>query len=154
MYSSTTDPIILAAALCRAFEGLYLSPYLCPAAVPTIGYGTTRYENGVRVTLADPPITKERAEALLYHELNTECLPRVMKLCSNLGAWGPAAVAAILDFVYNLGSGNLAASTLRKRILENDKEAAKYELGRWVRGGGKVLPGLVRRREAEAEMIG
>lgn len=148
------DPIVLAAALCRAFEGLYLKPYLCPAGVPTIGYGTTMYENGIRVSLTDQPITKERAEELLQWELRTACLPRVMKLCSNLGAWGPGAVAAIIDFTYNLGSGNLAASTLRRKILENDREAAKYELKRWVRGGGKVLPGLVRRRDAEVALMG
>jgi lysozyme len=147
------DAITLAAALCRSFEGLYLKPYLCPAGVPSIGYGTTMYENGVRVTLADPPITKERAEALLMWELRTACFPRVIKLCNNLGAWGPGAVAAIVDFVYNLGAGNLAASTLRKRILANDKEAAKTELMRWVRGGGRVLPGLVRRRQAESNLI-
>jgi len=148
------EPIVIAASLCRSFEGLYLRPYLCPASVPSIGYGTTRYENGVRVTLADEPITKERAEELLMYELRTECMPRVMRLCSNLGAWGPGAVAAIVDFVYNLGSGNLASSTLRKRILANDRDGAKTELKRWVRGGGKVLPGLVRRRTAEAEMLG
>lgn len=148
------DPIVIAATLCRSFEGLYLKPYLCPAAVPTIGYGTTAYENGVRVTLADPPITKERAEELLMHELNTACLPRVLKLCDNLESWGPGAVAAIVDFVYNLGSGNLASSTLRKRILADDKNGAKTELKRWVRGGGRVLPGLVRRRDAEVAIMG
>lgn len=147
------DPIILAAALCRVFEGLYLKPYMCPAAVPTIGYGTTRYENGVRVSLADPPITKERAEELLMWELRTACLPRVMKLCSNLEAWGPAAVAAIIDFTYNLGSGNLASSTLRKKIQADDIDGAKTELMKWVRGGGKVLPGLVRRRQAEVDLL-
>jgi lysozyme len=147
------DPIVIAAALCRSFEGLYLKPYLCPAAVPTIGYGTTRYENGVRVTLADEPITKERAEELLMHELRTECMPRVMRLCSNLGAWGPSAVAAIVDFVYNLGSGNLASSTLRKKILADDREGAKEQIVRWVYGGGKVLPGLVKRRDAEKELL-
>jgi lysozyme len=147
------DPIIIAAALCRAFEGLYLKPYMCPAGVPTIGYGTTRYENGVRVSLADPPITKERAEELLQWELRTACLPRVMKLCSQLEAWGPAAVAAIIDFTYNLGSGNLAASTLRKKIQADDVDGARTELMKWVRGGGKVLPGLVRRRQAESDLI-
>ena len=147
------DAITLAAALCRSFEGLYLKPYLCPAAVPTIGYGTTAYENGVRVTLADPPITKERAEELLMHELNTACLPRVLKLCDNLESWGPGSVAAIIDFVYNLGSGNLASSTLRKKILANDREGAKEQIVKWVYGGGKVLPGLVRRRNAEKELL-
>ena len=148
------EPIVIAASLCRSFEGLYLKPYLCPAAVPTIGYGTTAYENGVRVTLADPPITKERAEELLMHELNTACLPRVLKLCDNIESWGAGSVAAIVDFVYNLGSGNLASSTLRKRILADDKDGAKTELKRWVRGGGRVLPGLVRRRDAEVAIMG
>jgi lysozyme len=147
------DPIVIAATLCRSFEGLYLKPYLCPAAVPTIGYGTTAYENGVRVTLADPPITKERAEELLMHELNTACLPRVLKLCDNLESWGPGSVAAIIDFVYNLGSGNLASSTLRKKILANDREGAKEQIVKWVYGGGKVLPGLVRRRNTEKELL-
>ena len=55
----------VAAALARRFEGLYLTPYLCPAGVPTIGYGATYYEDGTRVTLHDPKITRARAEALL-----------------------------------------------------------------------------------------
>lgn len=136
------------------FEGVYLRPYLCPAGIPTIGVGSTRYENGVRVTLADPPITRARAEELLMWELRTECLPRVLKLCNTINAWGPGAVAAIVDFTFNLGSGNLAASTLRRKILANDREGAKAELMRWVRGGGRVLPGLVKRRQAEAKLIG
>jgi lysozyme len=88
------------------------------------------------------------------HELNTACLPRVLKLCDNLESWGAGSVAAIVDFVYNLGSGNLASSTLRKRILADDKNGAKTELKRWVRGGGRVLPGLVRRRDAEVAIMG
>ena len=148
------DPIVLAAALCRAFEGLYLKPYLCPANVPTIGYGSTAYENGIRVTLSDPPITKERAEELLMHELRTICFPSVERLCRHVFEWGNPATAAILDFVFNLGSGRLQSSTLRKKIQADDKEGAKTELMKWVRGGGRVLPGLVKRRHAEAEMIG
>lgn len=135
------------------FEGVYLRPYLCPAGIPTIGVGATRYENGVRVTLADPPITRERAEQLLMWELRTECMPRVLKLCNTLSGWGPGAVAAITDFTFNLGAGNLAASTLRRKILANDREGARTELMRWVRGGGKVLPGLVKRRQTEADLI-
>jgi len=149
-----SEPIYLAAELCKVFEGLYLRPYMCPAGVPTIGYGTTRYENNVRVSLADPPITKERAEQLLMWKLKTACLPRVLKLCDNLASWGPGAVAAIVDFTYNLGSGNLAASTLRKKIQANDVDGAKAELLKWVKGGGRVLPGLVKRRQAEAKLLG
>lgn len=154
MANEAVDTLVIARTLCIMFEGVYLRPYLCPAGIPTIGVGSTRYENGVRVTLADPPITRARAEELLMWELRTECLPRVLKLCSNLNAWGPGPVAAIVDFTFNLGSGNLAASTLRRKILANDREGTKAELMRWVRGGGRVLPGLVKRRQAEAKLIG
>lgn len=148
------DPILIAKRLCILFEGMYLKPYLCPAGIPTIGVGSTHYENGVRVSLADPPITPERAEQLLMWELKTQCAPRVLKLCANLAEWGPGATAAIVDFVYNLGSGNLQSSTLRKKILADDRDAAKTELMKWTKGGGRVLPGLVKRRTAESVLIG
>ena len=147
------DPLKMVKNLCILFEGLYLKPYLCPAGIPTIGIGSTHYEDGTRVTLKDAPITRERAEELLMWELQKECVPRVLKLCANLPEWGPGATAAILDFTYNLGSGNLAGSTLRKRILANDKDGARNELMKWVKGGGRVLPGLVKRRSAEAALI-
>lgn len=148
-----SNPVELAKALCILFEGVYLRPYLCPAGVPTIGIGSTRYENGTRVSLADPPITRERAEALLMWELTRDCLPRMLRLCDKLPTMGPAAIGAILDFTYNLGSGNLAASTLRKRIQAGDRQGAANELLKWVRGGGRVLPGLVKRRTAERLMF-
>lgn len=147
------DAITIARSLCIAFEGVYLKPYLCPAGVPTIGIGSTRYENGVKVTLSDPPITLDRAKELLMWELRTECLPHVLRLCPNLEGRGPGAVGAIVDFTYNLGWPRLAASTLRRKINANDWEGAKVELEKWVRGGGKVLPGLVKRRKAEAALI-
>lgn len=139
--------------LCVVFEGLYLKPYLCPALVPTIGIGSTFYENGTRVTLADSPITKQRAEELLMWELN-KCLPKVKSLCPALKDWGEEPTGAILDFAFNCGTGALQASTLRKRINAGDVNGAKTELMRWVRGGGKVLPGLVRRRAAEVALLG
>ena len=145
--------IHIARDLCLVFEGLYLKPYLCPANVPTIGVGSTFYENGVRVTLADPPIIKERAMELLVHELSA-CLPKVERLCPGLKDWGTKSTAAILDFAFNCGTGNLQASTLRKRINADDVEGARAELMKWVRGGGKVLPGLVKRRAAEAALLG
>ena len=146
------DAIEVAAGICRVFEGLYLRPYLCPANVPTIGYGTTVYENGVRVTLKDPPITKARAEELLRHDL-TSMLKGVQRLCPNLAKRGPRALGAILDFTYNLGESKLRTSTLRQRLLADDMERAKIELTKWVRGGGKVLPGLVKRRALEVALL-
>lgn len=88
--------VLVAAALARRFEGCYLRPYLCPAGVPTIGYGATYYEDGRRVTLADPPISKARAEALLLWMVRTKYLPAVLKLCP--GADTPERLAALIDF--------------------------------------------------------
>lgn len=144
--------IQVARDLCLVFEGMYLKPYLCPAAVPTIGVGSTFYESGVRVSLKDPPITRERAMALLEWELE-HCLPRVLKLCPGLPEWGEQATGAILDFAFNCGTGALQNSTLRRRINADDEAGARTELMKWVRGGGKVLPGLVRRRAAECSLI-
>jgi len=141
-----------ARGLCLVFEGMYLKPYLCPANVPTIGVGATFYEDHTRVTLADPPITRERAMELLDWELN-KCLPRVLSLCPTLREWGEKPTGAILDFAFNCGTGALASSTLRKRINAGDVDGAKVELMKWVRGGGRVLPGLVKRRAAEVALL-
>ena len=141
----------IASALCRRFEGLYLRPYLCPAGVPTIGYGTTAYENNIRVTLADPPISSARAESLLQWELRTVCLPAVQRLCPT--ATTPERVAALLDFAFNLGIGALSSSTMRQYVLREDWPTAATELNRWVYSRGKVLKGLVLRRAAEATLM-
>jgi lysozyme len=150
--AAPVDALTLAAALCREFEGLYLRPYLCPAGVWTIGYGATRYESGRPVLPSDPPITKARAEALLRHDLLTVRLPAVVKLCPAMDRAG--RIAAVLDFAFNLGNGALAGSTLRKRINAGQWDQVPAELRKWVNGGGRKLPGLVRRREAEIRVIG
>lgn len=141
----------LAVRLCLKFEGVYLKPYLCPAGVPTIGIGSTTYENGVRVTLRDPPITRERAISLLTLQLKTIYLPAVLKLCPGVDT--PERLAALLDFAYNLGGSNLRASTLRKRVNAGRWPEVPAELRKWVKGGGRVLKGLVRRREAEITLL-
>lgn len=141
----------VAAALARRFEGLYLTPYLCPAGVPTIGYGATYYEDGTRVTLRDPAITASRAEALLLWMVRTVYLPAVVKLCQ--GAQSPGLLAALIDFAFNLGNGNLKASTLRRKVNAGDLEAVPAELRKWNKAGGKVLRGLTLRREAEVQTI-
>lgn len=141
----------VAAALARRFEGLYLSPYLCPAGVPTIGYGATYYESGEAVTLKDAPITRERAEKLLLWMVRTKYLPAVIRLCPGIDS--PNRLAAIIDFTFNLGAGNLRASTLRKKINAGRWDEVPAELRKWVKGGGKVLRGLVVRRDAEISLI-
>jgi lysozyme len=137
--------------LLERFEGLRLRPYLCPAGVPTIGLGSTRYLDGRPVRLTDPAITREHAYLLAREQILRDYLPAVLKLCPGVDT--EARAAALVDFAYNLGSGNLKASTLRRRVNAGDWPAAQRELRKWVRGGGKVLPGLVLRREAEAALV-
>jgi len=148
----------IAVDLCKRFEGFRPSPYLCPAGVPTIGYGSTYYTDGRKVLLSDSSITEEKAEALLLGELENNYAPSVIKLCPGLLPYAILhndwrKLCAIVDFAYNLGAGNLEKSTLRLKINAQDWEGAKSELMKWVRGGGKVLPGLVARRKAEAELL-
>lgn len=147
------DAVAIAAALARRFEGLYLSPYLCPAGVATIGFGSTYYEDGTRVQLDDPPITRARAEALLLHMVRTVYLPAVLRLCPALVTATPERLAAIIDFAFNLGAGKLKASTLRRRVNAGQWDQVPAELRKWVNGGGRRLTGLVRRREAEVALV-
>lgn len=140
--------IRLVVALCRKFEGFSPRPYLCPAGVPTIGYGSTYYEDGRKVQLTDPPITQARAELLLINQVRRVYLPQTVALCP--GADTAGRLGALVDFDYNLGSRNLKTSTLRRCVNAGDWEAVRVQLMRWNRGGGRVLKGLTRRRTAEA----
>lgn len=151
MGSSLNLPVQIAAALCRRFEGCYLTPYLCPAGVPTIGYGATSYESGQKVRLSDPPISKARAEQLLIWSINNQYLPAVLRLCP--GVTDPNRLAALIDFTFNLGKGNLQASTLRRCVNAGDWAGARIQIRRWNKAGGRVLRGLTIRREAEAVML-
>jgi lysozyme len=145
-----SDAVDLAATLCRRFEGLHLTPYLCPAGVPTIGYGATHYLDGRPVLLSDPPITRDAAERMLALQLERVYMPQTLALCPGLTG---GRLAALTDFAFNLGAGSLRASTLRRRVNAGDWAAVPDELRRWVRGGGRVLRGLVLRRESEIKMI-
>lgn len=137
--------------LCDRFEGFSAKPYLCPAGVPTIGKGTTYYPDGRKVTMDDPPITEEYADECLRHELMMNCLTAVLRLCPNLRDINK--INALVDFVYNLGAGRLQTSTLRRKVREEDWEAACREILRWNRGGGRVLRGLTLRRQAECLLL-
>lgn len=141
----------IAAALARRFEGFVPHPYLCPAGVPTIGYGATFYEDGRRVKLTDPPITRERAEALLLWCVRTLYLPAVLRLCPDVDT--PERLAALIDFTFNLGAGNLRASTMRRKVNAGDWDAARVQVMRWVMAAGRRLKGLERRRAAERDLM-
>ena len=142
----------LAAALCRPFEGYRAKPYLCPANVATIGYGSTYYADGKKVTLQDPPMDEPTARALLMYELEHTYLPGVLRNCPIL-ATDERKCNAIVDFCYNLGVGRLQTSTLKRKINAQDWEEAKEQLKLWNKGGGKVLSGLKKRRDAECLLM-
>lgn len=140
--------------LAKRFEGFHrvpkndpgrAHPYVCPAGYWTIGYGH----------LCDPrhtPITEAEAERYLMEDLRI-ALTATLRYCPVLAAEPDRRLSAIVDFTFNLGAGRLQTSTLRRRINQRDWAAAATELRRWVYGGGKVLPGLVNRREAEAAWL-
>lgn len=152
MNAPVSEAVEIAAALCRPFEGLRLKPYICPAGYPTIGYGTVYKPDGTKVTMDHPPISKETAEEWLMVELQKTYVSGVLQASPHLIAY-PKVLGALGDFAYNLGVPRYRASTLKRRIDEKDWEGAKTELMRWVRGGGRVLPGLVKRRKAECEIF-
>lgn len=143
----------LSAELCRKFEGFRSKPYLCPAGIPTIGYGSTYYADGRKVSLKDRPIDEAAALALLMAELEHTYLPGVLRNCPILAITDERKCNAIVDFAYNLGIGRLQTSTLRRKINAGDWDGASVELLKWVRGGGRVLPGLVARRKAESALL-
>jgi lysozyme len=142
----------IAAALCKQFEGYRAKPYLCPAGVPTIGYGSTYYADGRKVALIDSSMSEPDAAALLLQELHHTYLPGVLRQCPGL-LTDERKCNAIVDFAYNLGTGRLQTSTLKRKINAQDWDGAKEQLMLWTKGGGRVLPGLVKRRVAEVALL-
>lgn len=140
--------------LVKNAEGLSLTPYLCPAKVPTIGYGTTIYPDNTKVTLKDKPITKE----LAHNYLMNDVIP-ALKLIEKLvkPELSQNQIDALVDFIYNVGPGNFKASTLLKKINANvNDETIADEFKKWnkatVNGVKKILVGLTDRRKAEADL--
>jgi lysozyme len=144
---SSDEVLNLGLPVIRQFEGLRLKPYLCPAGIPTIGYGATYYEDGRKVSLVDPTISKEQAERLLRLLVLKEFLPSVVSLCPTLER--PGQVAAILSRTYNVGIGALKKSTLRKKVLARSWDLVPAEILKWNKAAGSISPGLDRRRKTE-----
>lgn len=130
--------------LIKQFEGCRLMPYLCPAGVWTCGWGSTGPD-----VMPGQAWTQDYADMRLTQDA-IKFARGALALCPLLTG---TAHAAIADFAYNLGLGRLRASTLRRRINAGDMAGAVAELRKWVRGGGRVLPGLVARRAAEAALL-
>jgi len=131
--------------LIKKFEGLSLKSYKCPAGLWTIGYGNTMWENGIKVK-ENQVIDIQRAEKLLTYWVNKYADKINLKVNQN-------QFDALVSFAYNIGIGNFDLSTLKKKVIENPNDPAiKDEFMKWVSSKGKQLPGLIKRREAEANL--
>ena len=128
-------------ALIKRFEGCKLQAYKCSAGVPTIGYGSTR---GVTM---DMEISQDRAEALLLEDIADfeEEVNKCVKVPLEQNQFD-----ALVSWTFNLGGANLKASTMLKKLNSGEYEEVPAQMKRWNKAGGKVLQGLIRRREAEA----
>lgn len=129
--------------LIQYFEGLELKAYKCPAGVWTIGYGHTK---GVK---QGDVITPDQATAYLQADLaDAEKTVNSQNLKINQNQYD-----ALVSFTFNVGTGNFLKSTLLKKVKINpDDTSIRSEFAKWKYGSGEVLPGLVRRREAEANL--
>ena len=136
-------------ALIREFEGFMAGAYLCPAKVWTIGIGTTVYPNGTKVKKGDK-CTQEQALEYLQHDLKSfeKTVNESVKVLLSQNQFD-----ALVSLAYNIGSGAFKNSTLLKKLNANDYAGAADQLPRWNRGDGKVLKGLIRRRDAERSLF-
>lgn len=132
-------------AVIKQFEGLRLTAYKCPAGVLTIGYGSTGEHVKPGMT-----ITAQEAERLLLDDISRfeVGVQEVIKQPLTQGQFD-----ALVSFSFNVGLVALRESTLAAKIKAGDVAGAANEFARWNKAGGKVLPGLVKRREAERALF-
>jgi lysozyme len=128
--------------LIKKYEGLSLKAYLCPAHKWTIGYGCTVYPDGTPVKAGDV-VTKEKAEALLLDYVINKIIPNIRDL-----ALTENQQTAVISLIYNIGWGAFSKSKCYKAIKDKDWGTA-YKNWDWITANGKVLNGLIKRREEE-----
>ena len=130
----------------KSFEGLSLKPYLCPAKVWTVGYGSTTGSDGGPVDPDMEPVTEADADDLLGRDLETSerWVSRLVKKPISENQF-----SALTSFTFNVGAGALQRSTLRMKLNREQFQNAADEFPKWRMAGGRILAGLVRRRAAE-----
>jgi lysozyme len=134
-----------------SFEGLKLQPYLDSVGIPTIGYGTIQYPDGTKVSLNDPEITQDQATQYLQYQMNLKASAVESAVTVSLN---DNEYAALVCFAYNVGVGAFQGSTLLKMLnAGQDRTAVADQLLRWDKAGGKEIPGLTRRRQAERSLF-
>lgn len=131
--------------LIKSFEGFSPTTYLCSAGVPTIGYGHA-IKRGESFTL----ITEEDAENILARDVSVaeKGVLRLISVPLSDGQFN-----ALVSFSFNLGTGALQRSTLRLKLNRGEYVDTSDEFMKWIRAGGRVIKGLIRRREAERRMF-
>jgi len=135
--------------LMHQFEGLRLNAYLCPANIPTIGWGNTFYESGRKVQMGET-ITKERADALFLWVANSFATQVRSMLRVQLNE---NQFSALVSFAYNVGNANLRTSTLLRLVNANPNDQnIRAQFLRWNKAGGREMAGLTRRRQAESNL--
>jgi lysozyme len=136
-------------ALIRRFEGFRSEAYRCPAGIWTIGYGHTSMAGAPEVT---PGLKLSRAEAgdILRRDVAKFAEGVAARLVRRLT---PSQFSALVSFAYNVGLANFARSSVLKAVNAGDFDAVPRRLQMWVKAGGRTLPGLVRRRAAEAALF-
>lgn len=133
----------LAVPVVETFEGLRTRPYRDPVGVATVCYGQT----GVEMR----PYTPEECRAMLNRAITQRYGPEVLKCTPGIGDY-PGAFAAAISLAYNIGSSAYCRSTAARKFQQGELKAGCDAFALWVKAGGRVLPGLVNRREAEIEM--
>jgi lysozyme len=131
------------------FEGLKLKAYLDSANVPTIGIGTIKYPNGLRVKMSDT-CTKEQAFEYLEHDVDSRAryLTSILTFPVTQNQYD-----ALLSLMYNIGIGGFYTSTAFRRIKKNPYDPLiKDAWMMWTKAGGKTVQGLVNRRKKEIEL--
>lgn len=142
--------------LIQEFESFVNAPYLDSARIWTIGYGSTYYPNGKPVTGRDKPITREYAETIQRHVIATDFEPVINELLKKEIASGfinQNMFDAIISLTYNIGVNGFKRSSVLRLLKQGDKQNAADAFLLWNMVGGKVLRGLVKRREKERKLF-
>jgi lysozyme len=148
--------------LIKSFEGCHNSPYRCPAGLWTIGYGHVLYPEQSRLKTperASYPLKPEHDRVWDAIEIDSLLEKDLLRFTNGVLRYCPAAADnqchhdAMVSFAFNVGLGSLQSSTLRMRYSRGDYQGAADEFLKWTKAGGKVLNGLVRRREAERALF-
>ena len=142
--------------LIQEFESFENAPYLDSARVWTIGYGSTYYPNGKPVTGRDKPITREYAETIQRNVISKDFEPVINDLLKKEIASGfitQNMYDAIISLTYNIGVNGFKRSSVLRLLKQGDKQNAADAFLLWNMAGGKVLRGLVRRRERERKLF-